>query len=226
MNQVRLIVGLGNPGTLHARNRHNIGFILVGEIARRLGATWIKRGNHEIAEARVGAGKLFLMKPQTYMNLSGDAVVPFARFHKLEPGQILVAHDDLDLPFGRIRIRTGGSSGGQNGLKDISLKLGTEQYPRLKLGISRPPEQWTVVNWVLSNFAPDEAQMLEDVIRVGADAAAMIVKDGSINAQNQFNNTDLRPKPPTPEKAAPDQLDKESPSPGEVSLETKKSSTP
>jgi peptidyl-tRNA hydrolase, PTH1 family len=200
VNQVRLIVGLGNPGALHARNRHNIGFLLVDEIARRLQVSFIKRGNHEIAEARVGAGKLFLMKPQTYMNLSGEAVVPFARFHKLEPGQILVAHDDLDLPFGRIRIRTGGSSGGQNGLKDISTKLGTEKYPRLKLGISRPPEQWSVVNWVLSNFAVDELTMLEDVIRVGADAATLIIKDGAINAQNQFNNTDLRPKPPEPVK--------------------------
>jgi peptidyl-tRNA hydrolase, PTH1 family len=199
VNQVRLIVGLGNPGALHVRNRHNIGFVLVDEIARRLGATWLKRGNHEIAEARVGAGKLFLMKPQTYMNLSGDAVVPFARFHKLEPTQILVAHDDLDLPFGRIRIRTGGSSGGQNGLKDISAKLATEQYPRLKLGISRPPAHWTVVNWVLSNFQPNELSMLEDVIRVGADAAAVIVKDGVIEAQNQFNSTDLRPKPEKPE---------------------------
>jgi peptidyl-tRNA hydrolase, PTH1 family len=180
LNQVRLIIGLGNPGAQHARNRHNIGFMLVDEIARRLNAT--------------------------YMNLSGDAVVPFARFHKLEPGQILVAHDDLDLPFGRIRIRTGGSSGGQNGLKDISAKLGTEKYPRLKLGISRPPEQWSVVNWVLSNFAADELPMLEDVIRVGADAATLIIKDGAINAQNQFNNTDLRPKPPPlPREETPDE---------------------
>ncbi len=197
---IRLIVGLGNPGVGYARNRHNIGFQAVGEIARRLGASWQTKPKLELAEARVGTGKLYLMKPQTFMNASGEAVVPFARFHKIEPSEILVIYDDLDLPFGRVRVRLGGSSGGQNGVKDIALKLGTDGFARLKLGISRPPKDWSVINWVLSNFQPDEAKLLEAVIRVAADAAATIVKDGAKDAQNLFNNTDLRPAPPAQEK--------------------------
>ena len=110
-------------------------------------------------------------------------------------------HDDLDLPFGRLRIRTGGSSGGQNGVKDISEKLGTDQFVRLKLGIDRPPAQWSVVNWVLSNFQPHEAPLLEGVLRVAVDAATVISKDGAALAQSQFNATDLRPKPPKLEVA-------------------------
>jgi peptidyl-tRNA hydrolase, PTH1 family len=108
----------------------------------------------------------------------------------------LVIHDDLDLPFGRVRVRTGGSSGGQNGLKDIAQKLGTDGFVRLKLGISRPPAQWSVINWVLSNFQPEESAMLEDVLRIAVDAAGVIVRDGAQEAQNRFNSTDLRPKPP------------------------------
>jgi peptidyl-tRNA hydrolase, PTH1 family len=195
---IRLIVGLGNPSAQYARNRHNLGFMVADELARRLGAIWQPKPKLELAEARVGTGKLFLMKPQTWMNLSGDAVAPFARFHKLEPSEILVIYDDLDLPFGRVRVRSGGSSGGQNGLKDVAAKLGTDAFARLKLGIGRPPQNWTVVNWVLSNFQPDEAALLEDVIRVGADAATAIAKDGARAAQPLFNGVDLRPKPPEP----------------------------
>jgi peptidyl-tRNA hydrolase, PTH1 family len=205
---IRLIVGLGNPGVGHARNRHNLGFMAVDELARRLGATWQAKPKLELAEARVGTGKLYLMKPQTWMNLSGEAVAPFARFHKLEPSEILVIYDDLDLPFGRIRVRVNGSSGGQNGLKDIAAKLGTDGFARLKLGIGRPPPNWTVVNWVLSNFQPDEAGLLEDVIRVAGDAATQIVKIGAKEAQGQFNGVDLRPKPPeATREPAPEKLE-------------------
>jgi peptidyl-tRNA hydrolase, PTH1 family len=198
---IRLIVGLGNPGAQYARNRHNLGFMAIDELARRLGASWQPKPKLELAEARVGTGKLWLMKPQTWMNLSGDAVAPFARFHKLEPSEILVIYDDLDLPFGRIRVRVNGSSGGQNGLKDIAAKLGTDAFARLKLGIGRPPQNWTVVNWVLSNFQTDEVTLLEDLIRVAADAATLIVKAGAKEAQPQFNGVDLRPKPPEPTPA-------------------------
>ncbi len=199
---IRLIVGLGNPGTQYSRNRHNIGFLVLEEFARRQAATWLKRGNSELAETRGGTNKIWLQKPFTYMNLSGEAVLPFMRFHKLEPSELLVIHDDLDLPFGRLRIRTGGSSGGQNGIKDISAKLGQENYVRLKIGISRPPPEWSVPNWVLSNFKPEEQTMLEEIIVVAANAVTAILKDGAQVAQNVFNSTDLRPKPmvlPTPD---------------------------
>ncbi len=193
---VRLIVGLGNPGAQYARNRHNIGFMAVDALAHKLGATWQKRVNLELAEARVGTGKLYLLKPQTFMNSSGAAVAPFLRFHKMEPSEFLVVSDDLDLPFGRVRVRVGGSSGGQNGVKDIAQQLGTDRFARLKLGISRPPPGWSVVNWVLSNFKPEEATLLEDVLRVALEAMAVVAQDGTQAAQNRFNGVDLRPKPP------------------------------
>ncbi len=199
---IRVIVGLGNPGAQYERNRHNIGFQAIERLALKLGATWQKKPLLELAEARVGAGKLFLVKPLTFMNSSGAAVAPLLRFQKIDPVQLLVIHDDLDRPFGKVRIRTGGSSGGQNGVKDISEKLGTDQFVRLKLGIDRPPAQWSVVNWVLSNFQPDETALLEGVLRVAVDAATAICKDGAASAQSQFNATDLRPKPPKPEVVA------------------------
>ena len=199
---IRVIVGLGNPGAQYARNRHNIGFLAIEQLAVKLGATWQKKPLLELAEARVGAGKLLLVKPLTFMNSSGAAVAPLLRFHKADPAQLLVIHDDLDLPFGRLRIRTGGSSGGQNGVKDISEKLGTDQFVRLKLGIDRPPAQWSVINWVLSNFQPTEAGLLEGVLRVAVEAATAVSKDGAALAQSQFNATDLRPKPPKLEVAA------------------------
>ncbi len=201
---IKLIVGLGNPGAQYARNRHNIGFAVVEEIARKYGAPWATRPNLELAEVRFGSAKLWLMKPQTFMNLSGSAVAPFARFHKLQPEEVLVAHDDLDLPFGRVRVRTGGSAGGQNGVKDIISRLGTDRFVRLKLGISRPPAGWEVVNWVLSNFQPDELNVLEKIVQKGVEAAIVASKDGALTAQNAFNGVDLRPKPPEVKDAAPE----------------------
>ncbi len=195
MPMIRLLVGLGNPGGQYAKNRHNIGFMVLDEIARRLSTTFLAKNSAHLAEARVGSGKIYLQKPQTFMNLSGAAVVPFMRFHKLEPAEVLVIHDDLDLPFGRVRVRTGGSSGGQNGIKDITSQLGTDGFVRLKMGISRPPKDWSVPNWVLSNFAPEELAMLKQLIQIGADTAEFIVKEGATEAQNKFNSTDLRPKP-------------------------------
>jgi peptidyl-tRNA hydrolase, PTH1 family len=211
MTQIKLVVGLGNPGLQYARNRHNIGFHVLEEVARRLNASWQAKPKLELAEARFGTGKVWLLKPQTFMNLSGEAVGSFARFHKLEPQEILVVSDDLDLQFGRLRFRLGGSSGGQNGVKDIHAKLGSDQFVRLKVGISRPPEQWTVVNWVLSNFAPEEAVMLEQIIKVGADAVLAATRDGFKASQNAFNSTDLRPKPPAPEKPVLEKLGPEKP---------------
>ena len=195
MRGIQLIVGLGNPGIQYAKTRHNIGFLVLEELARRANLSFSKKPNLELGEWRVGAGKLYLMKPLTFMNLSGVAVVPFARFHKLEPEQILVVQDDLDLAFGRLRFRLGGSSGGQNGVKDIHAKLGTDAFVRLKVGISRPPEGWDVVNWVLSSFQPGEAALLEEVVKTATDAVIGATRDGFAKAQADFNGTDLRPKP-------------------------------
>ncbi len=201
---IKLIVGLGNPGAQYARNRHNIGFLVADEIARKFGVTWSAKPHLELAELRFGTAKLWLMKPQTFMNLSGSAVAPFARFHKLEPAEILVVHDEMDLPFGRVRFRTGGSAGGNNGVKDVISKLGTDRFVRLKLGVSRPPAGWEVVNWVLSNFQPDESELLEKVVQKGVEGALIASRDGAQKAQNEFNGVDLRPKPPQPEKPVKD----------------------
>jgi peptidyl-tRNA hydrolase, PTH1 family len=195
---IRLVVGLGNPGLQYARNRHNIGFVVLDELARRSGAVFLAKNKAQVAEARLEAQKVFLQKPQTFMNLSGEAVQPLAKFYQLEPSQIVVVHDDLDLPFGRLRIRAGGSSGGQNGVKDIAARLGTDSFVRVKVGISRPPEGWSVQNWVLSNFLPDEHTMLEQLVALAADAVVCVAKSGVQEAQNRFNQTDLRPKPAAP----------------------------
>jgi peptidyl-tRNA hydrolase, PTH1 family len=194
----RLIVGLGNPGLQYAQNRHNIGFLVLDELARRYGAAFLAKNKSHLAEARFEGQKIFLQKPQTYMNLSGEAVQPLAKFYQLEPSQIVVVHDDLDLPFGRLRIRVGGSSGGQNGVKDIAARLGTDKFVRLKVGISRPPQGWSVQNWVLSNFLPEEKSMLEQLVTLAADAVVCVTQLGVQETQNRFNQTDLRPKPAVP----------------------------
>jgi peptidyl-tRNA hydrolase, PTH1 family len=194
----RLVVGLGNPGLQYAKNRHNIGFLVLDELARRYGASFLAKNKAHLAEIHLETDKILLQKPQTYMNLSGEAVQPLAKFYQLEPKQLVVVHDDLDLPFGRLRVRAGGSSGGQNGVKDIAARLGADDFVRVKVGISRPPNGWSVQNWVLSNFLPEEHEMLQDLIAVAADAVLGVVKFGVQEAQNRFNRTDLRPKPAEP----------------------------
>jgi peptidyl-tRNA hydrolase, PTH1 family len=193
---IRLVVGLGNPGLQYAHNRHNIGFMVLDELARRSSSVFLAKNKALLSEARFGTQKVFLQKPQTYMNLSGEAVLPLAQFYRLEPNQILVVHDDLDLPFGRIRIRLGGSSGGQNGVKDIAARLGTDGFVRLKIGISRPPQGWSVPNWVLSNFTPEEQPVLGQLIGLAADAVLTVAEFGVQEAQNRHNRTDLRAKEP------------------------------
>lgn len=201
---IRLIVGLGNPGGRYADTRHNVGYRVVDEIARRVGAPWSSRSRLDLAEARVGGGKLFLLKPTTFMNASGEAVGPFARFHKLEPHELLVVHDDLDLPLGRLRLRLGGSSGGQNGVRDMIRALGTDRFARLKIGVSRPTPGWTGANWVLAGFAPEERELAGRMVLAGADAAALAGRDGLLAAQAAFNSLDLRPVPIEVEPPASD----------------------
>jgi PTH1 family peptidyl-tRNA hydrolase len=193
---IKLVVGLGNPGPRYAHTRHNVGFMVADELARRLRVGWTARPKLDLAEARVGTGKLYLMKPRTYMNLSGVAVAPFARFHKLDEPEILVVHDDLDLPLGRLRLRLGGSGGGQNGVADVIRRLGSDRFGRLKLGVSRPPAGWTSANWVLSGFAPEEGALLSAVVAAGADAVYAAARDGLLTTQNEFNGLDLRPPAP------------------------------
>ena len=190
---MRLIVGLGNPGPRYAETRHNAGFLAVDAYAR-LHATSFRTGRQG-DEARVGT--LRLLKPGTFMNLSGAAVQAVATRNGIDTREILVVHDDLDLPLGRLRIREGGGAGGQKGVRDIMDRLGPN-FVRLKIGIGRPPSRWTTENWVLSRFAPDERDLLADVIDAAADAIDRIVRDGAEAAANAVNGLDLRPAPEPP----------------------------
>lgn len=202
---MKLIVALGNPGSGYARTRHNVGWLVADELARRHALSWRKEGSgagaSEVAEFRLAGEKVLLVKPQTFMNSSGGAVLPLVQFYKLPPEAVLVVQDDLDSPFGLLKVRFGGRHGGQNGLRDIIRVLGTENVARLKIGISRPPANYSVVDWVLSKWAEDETGTLEQLVSLGASAAESWVTGGLKAAQAGFNGTDLRPKAPEAVKA-------------------------
>ena len=199
---MKLIAGLGNPGLLYARTRHNVGWLVLDELARRHGAPWRKDTQAEVAEVRLGTEKVLLVKPQTMMNASGRAVQPIFAYYRLEPGALLVVQDDLDSPFGLLKLRYGGRHGGQNGLRDIITRLGTEEFSRLKIGISRPPAGRNAADWVLSRWAEDEQPTLGRLTDLGAAAAELWAGAGLAEAQGKYNSTDLRP-PPTVPPAAP-----------------------
>ncbi|GGJ41291.1 aminoacyl-tRNA hydrolase [Deinococcus roseus] len=191
-----MIVGLGNPGMDYAQTRHNVGFMVLDRLAEKLGVRFSQRGNAEVAEGRIGSEKIILMKPLTYMNLSGQAVVPVLRFYKLRPEDLLVVQDDLDMPFRMMKFRHAGSSGGQGGIKSITQLLGSEHFTRLKIGIDRPPPKFDVPRWVLSKFKPEEQPDLGQLVELGVQAASNWAEHGLDIAQQKFNGTDLRPKPP------------------------------
>lgn len=174
------MVGLGNPGPAYAGTRHNAGFLVLDELARRQGLT-LRRGRLA-DEARWG--QVTILKPQAYMNRSGLVVQASAT--GLTPNQLLVVHDDLDLPLGRLRFKHGGGAGGQLGVADIAARLGPDFY-RLKVGISRPPEGVTVDGWVLSRFRDDEEALLARVLECAAEALEAFVQEGFTAAANRFN---------------------------------------
>ncbi|MVN88469.1 aminoacyl-tRNA hydrolase [Deinococcus sp. HMF7620] len=199
---MKLMAALGNPGSGYAQTRHNVGWLVADELVRRAGTAWRKEGKDaEVAELRLGPApgvKVLLVKPQTFMNAAGKAVAPLMSFYKLEGPDLLVLQDDLDSPFGLLKVRLGGRHGGQNGLRDIIRLLGHEDFARLKIGISRPPAGWAVSDWVLSRWREDEAAPLAELVRLGANAAETWAASGLAEAQQAYNSTDLRPKPPAP----------------------------
>jgi PTH1 family peptidyl-tRNA hydrolase len=207
---MKLVVGLGNPGLKYAQTRHNVGWLVVDEVARRAGAAWLKEKDAEVCEVRLGAGpgttpgeKVLLVKPQTFMNASGKAVAPLLSFYKLELGDLLAVQDDLDSPFGLLKFRMGGRHGGQNGVRDLIRLLGSEAFARLKIGISRPPAGRDPADWVLSKWHPDEAATLAELVRLGANAVEVWAAQGLAEAQGGFNGTDLRPRPAAPAASQP-----------------------
>ncbi|CAA9555345.1 MAG: Peptidyl-tRNA hydrolase [uncultured Thermomicrobiales bacterium] len=182
-----LIVGLGNPGKEYAGTRHNIGFMVVDELARRGGLRWDKpRLKAEQTKGSLAGRDVVLAKPQTYMNSSGVSVVQLVKWYKVPLDQLLVISDDLDLPFGTLRLRGEGSAGGQKGVASIIQQLRTDAFPRLRLGIGRP--RWgDPADYVLTRFGKDQADELADTIARAADAAEVWLAEGLIPAMNRFN---------------------------------------
>lgn len=184
-----LIVGLGNPGDKYDGTRHNAGFLAVDALADK-GRFSVSRVRFKAltAQAEVGGRGALVMKPTTYMNLSGEAVGEAARFYHIPPANVLVISDDVDLPLGKLRIRTGGSAGGHNGLKSIIQHLGTDQFPRIKIGVGgKPHPDYDMADWVLGKLRGEDRKVLDKAAERAAEAVACFLKDGPQKAMNQFN---------------------------------------
>ena len=183
---MKLIVGLGNPGGQYAQTRHNIGFMVIDALARELGVT-VEKNQHKalVGQVNIGSEKVVLAKPQTYMNLSGQAVVALLNWYKLLPEELLVISDDMDLPPGRLRIRVNGGAGGQKGLKSIMDLTGTQDFSRLRVGIGRPGHG--AVDLVLGKFDDQELQEIQPAIEAAVKAAKIWVLEGTVEAMNQYN---------------------------------------
>lgn len=183
-----LLIGLGNPGREFRDNRHNFGFMLIDRLIVRLNARGMKvQSKAIVTTATYEERKLILAKPQTYMNLSGQSIQGLAHFYKVPIENILVAYDDLDLPFGTIRLRPGGGAGGQKGFASAIEKLGTKDVARLRLGIGRPPGRMDPAAYVLQDFSRDEMKILSELLDRAADAALTFVVDGLNKAMNEYN---------------------------------------
>ncbi len=183
-----LLIGLGNPGREYSDNRHNFGFMLIDMLALRLHARGMKLQSKAIVtDGQYEGRKLILAKPQTYMNLSGQSIQGLANFYKIPLEKLLVAHDDLDIPFGTIRIRPGGGPGGQKGVASAIERLGTKDFARLRLGIGRPPGRMDPADYVLQNFSREEMKEVVMILERAADAALCFVTDGLDTAMNRFN---------------------------------------
>jgi PTH1 family peptidyl-tRNA hydrolase len=190
-----LIIGFGNPGREYKDNRHNIGFMLIDRLAVRLNAHGLKLQSKAIVISALHAErKLILAKPQTYMNLSGQSVQGLLHFYKIPPENLIVAHDDLDLPLGTIRIRPGGGAGGQRGMASTIERLGTQDFPRLRLGIGRPPGRMEAAAYVLQDFSRADMLIVSETLDRAADAVLTFVTDGLNKAMNQFNGASDAPK--------------------------------
>ncbi len=183
-----LVVGLGNPGPEYAANRHNVGFMVADLIAGRIGARFKShRGRAEVAEGRLAGSPVTVAKPRSYMNLSGGPVAALRDFYKIPPDRIAVVHDELDLPFGTLRVKQGGGDNGHNGLRSLTQALGTRDYHRVRFGIGRPPGRMDPAAFVLRDFSPPERRELPLLIDRASDAIETLLHDGLVVAQNAFN---------------------------------------
>jgi PTH1 family peptidyl-tRNA hydrolase len=183
-----LVAGLGNPGPRYAGNRHNVGFLVVDELAARVGGKFkAHKGGAEVLECRLAGRRVALAKPRSFMNVSGGPVVATARFYKVDPSNLVVVHDELDLPFATVRLKLGGGENGHNGLRSISKSLSTRDYLRVRFGIGRPPGRMDPADFVLRDFSATERKELALSVDHCADAVEALVGKGLEAAQNLFH---------------------------------------
>ncbi len=189
MENLYLIVGLGNPGAEYARTRHNAGFMLVDHLAARWRADWVleRKFNSRLARVERAEGRVLLCQPQTFMNSSGEAVGPLLAFYRVPLGRLLAVVDDADLPLGEIRLRASGSSGGHHGLESIEAHVGTREFARLRLGIGRTAGAREITNYVLGRFSSTEAALTDKVLAAGCDQLECWLSGGIQKAMSQFN---------------------------------------
>ncbi|GAB3521545.1 aminoacyl-tRNA hydrolase [Arthrobacter monumenti] len=191
MSETWLVVGLGNPGPGYSHNRHNVGHMVVDEIAGRLGGKFKTHKAHAaVLEGRleIGGPRVVLAKPLTFMNLTGGPTSALAKFYGISPENVIAVHDEIDIPFNTVKLKRGGGEGGHNGLRDISKALGTKDYLRVRVGVGRPPGRMAAADYVLKDFAPSERGDLPLVIQDGADAVEMLVNEGLLTAQQRFHS--------------------------------------
>ncbi len=185
---MRVVVGLGNPGSSYARSRHNVGFWVLDALARRHRLRFSKRDyKSQVAAGKIADETVLLLKPQTYMNLSGEAVGRARRDLRLDPTDFLVVYDDLDLALGRIRVKANGGSGGHHGVDSIIESLGSKAFPRVRVGIGRPESKSANVDYLLDRMSADELKTLEEAVESAADAAETVLRDGVSKAMTGFN---------------------------------------
>ncbi|MFZ3415698.1 aminoacyl-tRNA hydrolase [Arthrobacter sp. 3Tela_A] len=186
-----LVAGLGNPGPGYSRNRHNVGQMVLDELASRMGGRFKShKSRAQVLEGRIGIGgpRVVLAKPLTYMNLSGGPVSALARFYGIDPENIVAVHDEIDIPFNSVKLKLGGGEGGHNGLRDISKALGTKDYLRVRVGVGRPPGRMDTADWVLKDFGTTESKDLPFLVSDGADAVELLLSDGLLAAQQKFHS--------------------------------------
>ncbi|MFR3812503.1 MAG: aminoacyl-tRNA hydrolase [Ruminococcus callidus] len=185
-----IVAGLGNPGLEYENTRHNAGFLTMEELAKQCGAKLDQmKFKSDCGEAMLGEVRCLLMKPTTYMNLSGDAIAAAANFYRIPPEQVLVIYDDISLPPGKLRLRRKGSAGGHNGIKSIIAQLGTEEFPRIRVGVgAKPNPQYDLADWVLSKFSEEDMTALQPALEHAADAAVKIVGGDMNTAMNLYSH--------------------------------------
>jgi PTH1 family peptidyl-tRNA hydrolase len=185
--RIRLVAGLGNPGPEYASTRHNVGFLVVDRLAEQFGSTWERSTKWDAVVTKYG--EVFLLKPMSFMNRSGHPLFAVAQFYKIDPAEILVVLDDFALPLGRLRLRAGGSPGGHNGLESIMVQFGTEEIPRLRIGIGAAPSAGSV-DYVLSRFFEEEKPLVRSTIDRAAEAVKCAIDNGLVSAMNTFNKAE------------------------------------